>query len=160
MIPWQLRRHCGAGIAGQAFSVLPRAVRLEAKVKTVILIAALAVAPAPLVFAHHSFAAEYQQKLITLHATITKFVWMNPHTRLYFDVTGPDGTVAHWEAEGSAPGGLMSNGWNKGTLKPGDRVTIEAWPAKDRENDCKVRSVILANGRRLVMGANGNQPGG
>jgi len=125
-------------------------------VKFAILATVLALASAPFALAHHSFAAEYEAKLITLHVTITKFVWMNPHTHLYFDVRNPDGSIAHWEAEGSAPGGLLSNGWNRDSIKPGDHVTIEAWPAKDRPNDCKVRAVILADGRRLIMGANGS----
>lgn len=124
--------------------------------KLAILLAALALTPAPQMFAHHSFAAEYEARLITLHATVTRFVWMNPHTRLYFDVTDANGAVSHWEAEGSAPGGLLSNGWSKESLKPGDRVTIEAWPAKDRPHVCKARTVILAGGKRLIMGAVGN----
>jgi hypothetical protein len=44
-------------------------------------------------------------KLITLNGTIARFVWMNPHTRIYLDVTDASGAVAKWECEGSAPGG-------------------------------------------------------
>jgi hypothetical protein len=115
-------------------------------------LAALMLAPAPLMLAHHSFAAEYGSKPITLRGTIVRFVWMNPHTRIYLDVTDANGAVTKWECEGSAPGGLLSNGWSRGSLKPGDRVTIEGFPARDRPNICKVRAVKLANGRRLIMG--------
>jgi hypothetical protein len=102
--------------------------------------------------AHHSFTAEYGAKPITLHATISRFVWMNPHTWLYFDVTSANGSEVRWECEGSSPSGLVTNGWNRGSLKPGDRVTIQAFPAKYRPNACKARAVTLANGRRLIMG--------
>jgi len=117
---------------------------------------ALTLAAAPAMLAHHSFAAEYRSNLITLHATIVRFVWMNPHTRLYFDVTDKSGAVTQWECEGSAPGGLLSDGWTRASLKPGDRVTIEAFPAKDRPNTCKTRVVTLANGTRLIMGSTGD----
>jgi hypothetical protein len=101
--------------------------------------------------AHHSFAAEYGSTLITVNGTITAFVWMNPHTRIYFDVADPRGGVAKWECEGSAPGGLLSHGWTRESLKPGDRVTIEGFPAKEHLNICKTRAVKFADGRRLMM---------
>jgi hypothetical protein len=116
-------------------------------------LAALMLVPAPPILAHHSFAAEYGSKPVTLTGTITQFVWMNPHTRIYLDVTNASGAVTRWECEGSAPGGLLRNGWSKGSLKPGDRVSIEGFPAKDRSNVCKARAVKLANGRRLLMGS-------
>jgi hypothetical protein len=124
-------------------------------VKLSISLAALMLAPAPLMLAHHSFAADYTSKPITLNGTITKFVWMNPHTRIYFDVPdtngAPNAAVTRWECEGSAPGGLLSHGWSRGALKPGDRVTIEGFPAKTRSNVCKARAVKLADGTRLIM---------
>jgi hypothetical protein len=120
-------------------------------VKLIVSLAALMLAPAPLILAHHSFAAEYGSRLITLSGTITKFVWMNPHTRIYLDVTDARGVLTKWECEGGAPGGLVSNGWSKESLKPGDHVTIEGFPARDRSNICKVSLVKLYDGRRLTM---------
>jgi hypothetical protein len=114
--------------------------------------ATLMLAPAPQTLAHHSFAAEYGSKPITLNGTIVKFVWMNPHTRIYLDVTDASGAVTRWECEGNAPGGLQSNGWSRESLKPGDHVTIEGYPAKDHPSICKARAVKLADGRRLIMG--------
>lgn len=110
-----------------------------------------ALATAPLLLGHHSFAADYSSKHITLTGRITRFDWMNPHTRLYLDVTDASGAVTKWECEGNAPGGLVSNGWTRESLKPGDNVTIEGFPAKGHPNICKVRAVKLANGLRLVM---------
>jgi hypothetical protein len=114
-------------------------------------LAALMLAFAPAMLAHHSFAAEYSSKPITLSGTITMFVWMNPHTRIYLDVKDASGLVAKWECEGNAPGGLLSRGWTKESLKPGDDVTIEGFPAKEHPNICKARAVNLAGGRRLTM---------
>ncbi len=118
-------------------------------------LAALMLAPAPVILAHHSFAAEYGSKLITLSGKITRFDWINPHTRIYLEVTGASGVVTKWECEGNAPGGLQSNGWSRESLKPGDQVTIEGFPAKDHPNVCKARAVKLTDGRRLIMGLAG-----
>ncbi len=40
------------------------------------------------VFAHHSFAAEFDVKQpVTLKGTVTKVEWTNPHVWIYLDVT-------------------------------------------------------------------------
>jgi hypothetical protein len=106
---------------------------------------------AVLMLVHHSFAADYGSKLITLNGTITRFVWTNPHTRIFLDATSAKGEAAKWECEGSAPGGLLSHGWSRDSLRPGDPVSIECFPAKDHSNVCKARAVKLADGRLLTM---------
>jgi hypothetical protein len=123
----------------------------EIEMKLLISLAALMFQFALLTPAHHSLAAEYSSNLITLNGTIIRFDWMNPHTRIYIDVSNAGGAAAKWECEGGAPGGLLSNGWSKGSLKPGDRVTIEGFPARDHLNICKARVVMLAGGGRLIM---------
>jgi hypothetical protein len=114
----------------------------------------LLISLAALMLLHHSFAAEYGSTPITLNGTITRFVWINPHTRIYLDVpaTNANGAAAKWECEGNAPGGLLSHGWSRDSLRPGDRVTIECFPAKDHSNICKARAVNRADGSRLIMG--------
>lgn len=110
--------------------------------------------------AHHSAAAEYRAEVKTWRGTITRFSWMNPHTWVYFDMTDASGKVTHMECEGSSPNGLIRNGWIKDTLRPGEKVIIEGYPAKDRDFGCKVRDVILPDGRRMSMaGAEEGVPG-
>jgi hypothetical protein len=121
--------------------------------KLSIWLAALMLASAPVMLAHHSFAADYASASISLHGTIVRFDWTNPHTRIYLNVVDANGMLTKWECEGSAPGGLVSNGWIRTSLKPGDLVTIEGFPAKNHSNVCKARTVKLADGRRLIMGS-------
>lgn len=116
------------------------------------ILAALLLASAGPILAHHSAAAEYEGKIILLQGTVSRVDWTNPHVWISLDVTEPNSGVTRWDCEGSSPNGLIGNGWRKDSLKPGDRVTIECSRAKDRPNLCKIRAVILASGRRLLMG--------
>ena len=44
--------------------------------------------------AHHSFDTEYDgTKKVKLTGVVTNVSWMNPHMRVYIDVTGADGKV-------------------------------------------------------------------
>jgi hypothetical protein len=106
------------------------------------------------VFAHHSFAAEYDRaKPITLTGTVTKVEWMNPHARFYVDVKDDSGKVANWELELGSPNGLMRQGWTRNSLKEGDVVTVEGSLAKDGSNLANARTVKLADGRKVFAGA-------
>ena len=56
--------------------------------------------------AHHSFAAEYDNKKpVDLTGTVTKVEWMNPHARFYLDVKDDGGKVTNWEFELGSPNG-------------------------------------------------------
>ena len=104
--------------------------------------------------AHHSFAAEYDDKKpVTLQGTITKVEWMNPHIWIYLDGKDSSGKAAKWQCEGGAPNSLTRNGWNKNSLKVGDSVTIEGFLAKDGSNSCNSRSVVLPDGRSVFAGS-------
>src|SRR5258708_450578 len=73
------------------------------------------------VLAHHSFAAEYDNKQpVTLTGTVTKVEWMNPHARFYINAKDESGKAADWELELGSPNGLMRQGWTRNSLKEGD----------------------------------------
>jgi hypothetical protein len=118
-------------------------------------IAGMFAASVPLL-AHHSAAAEYVSEMSTWQAVITRFSWMNPHTWVYFDAKNANGVMTKFECEGSAPSGLIGNGWTRHTLNPGDRVTIEGYRAKDRPEGCKIRAVTLQDGKKMIMGWTGS----
>ena len=69
---------------------------------TIVLAAGIGlIAGATPVFAHHSFAAEYDaKKPIKLKGIITKVDWMNPHAYFYVDVKdGNTGKLVNWAFE-------------------------------------------------------------
>ncbi len=104
--------------------------------------------------AHHSFAAEYDRtKPITLAGAVTKVEWQNPHIYFYVDVRGEDGRLDNWAVEGGAPSTLYRAGWRKDSLQVGNQVTVEGWLAKSGAKLANMRTVVLADGRRVLGGS-------
>jgi Family of unknown function (DUF6152) len=125
------------------------------RVKFAIIIAAMGMTVASLpLLAHHSFAAEFDDKTpVTLTGSITKLEWMNPHARFYIDVKDDKGGVAHWEFELAALNTLIRKGWTRNSLKPGDVVTVEGFRAKDGSNLANAVGVTLSGGKKVFAGS-------
>ncbi len=116
-------------------------------VRIVLLLAMSAVVP---VVAHHSFAAEFDDKQpVMLDGTVVKFDFMNPHSWIYIDVKGADGSVARWAVETGSTNALFRRGWRKESLRAGDHVTIDAFRAKDGSNTANASTVKLPDGRQV-----------
>src|SRR5216117_1204678 len=94
---------------------------MKGRVLAIVVGAIALVASAMPVFAHHSFAAEFDAaKPVTLTGVVTKVEWMNPHTYFYVDVKDPQtGKVVNWACEMGSPNGLTRQGWTRNTLHVG-----------------------------------------
>ena len=107
------------------------------------------------VFAHHSFAAEFDaSKPMKLTGLVTKVEWQNPHTFFYIDVTDTaTRKVTNWAIELGSPNGLMRQGWTRNTLKIGDIVSVEGSLARTGEPLGNARIVILTSTGQRLFGA-------
>jgi hypothetical protein len=105
------------------------------------------------VFAHHSFAAEYESKdPVTLTGVITKVEWTNPHIYFYVDVKDASGAMVNWAVEGYPPNTLKRTGFTRDDLKVGDTVTVTAYRAKDSANRVAGREVTFPDGGKKFAG--------
>lgn len=113
------------------------------------ILAGLCLAALP-ALAHHSFAAEYDQKQpVSFSGVVAKLDWMNPHVYFYVDVTDQDGKVTRWACEAGNPNALARRGWKKSSLQAGDQVKVEGFRAKDGTLTMNARAIVLADGKRV-----------
>jgi hypothetical protein len=128
-------------------------IAMRAKLAILIACAGMLASALP-VFAHHSFAAEYDStKPVELKGVVTKVEWTNPHARFYVDVKDANGKITNWNLELASPNVLSRNGWTRHSLKEGDLVTVQGSKAKDGDNLANARTVVLADGRKVFAGS-------
>ena len=48
------------------------------------------------IFAHHGSASYSDKQVVLKKATVTKFVWANPHSVVMVDVKDECGKTSHW----------------------------------------------------------------
>ena len=114
--------------------------------------AALLLAVAPL-WAHHAFEAEFDQKKpVHLVGKVTMMEWINPHSWIHIDVTGPDGKVTNWMVECGSPNIMLRRGFTKNSLDVGTELTVDGYQAKNGSNRANGSSVLFRDGRRLFVG--------
>ena len=93
-------------------------------------------------FAHHGTAGVYYfTHRITTKATVTEYIWANPHVQIYFKLKNDKGDEQTWGVETASPGNMLASGWTKNTFKPGDQISVSFVPAKNEAHgDLELRS--------------------
>jgi hypothetical protein len=84
-------------------------------------------------YAHHSLTAEFDtRKTLVLTGVVSRVEWVNPHIYVDLDVTDAAGQVATWHLECVPVAMARKAGVSMKTLMGnGDRVTVDAFPARD-----------------------------
>ncbi|WP_174291504.1 DUF6152 family protein [Sphingomonas bacterium] len=100
--------------------------------------------------AHHSFAMFDRTKEVELkNAVVARWEWTNPH--IWLDVVVPAGKspAGKYSIEGGSTGLLRRQGWEKSSLKPGDKITVYFAPLKSGEPGGSLLAVMLPGGKML-----------
>jgi hypothetical protein len=92
----------------------------------------------------------FADRLITVRGTVEEFTFRNPHGVLMLTAKGDDGADQHWKIETNSPNILRRRGWDESSIKAGDVVSVEGYPARDGSNFMRVYRVTYADGRELV----------
>jgi hypothetical protein len=113
---------------------------------------------APGAYAHHGYAAYDLAKTVTVTGFVTELSLANPHSSVTFDVKGEKGDVNRWAVEFGTLRNLLSQGWTRDTLKPGDGITLSLHPAKNGAHvGVLVGKITYADGRPLPVKSTPNE---
>jgi hypothetical protein len=100
-------------------------------------------------WAHHSHANYNTDEYTTVSGTITEVVWANPHVWIYMDVANAQGARQSWAMEGGSVTSLMRGGWQRNSIKPGDKISVRCHRLRDGSEGCLLGFVTNINGTAM-----------
>ena len=99
-------------------------------------------------FAHHGAASIYDMgKETTIKATVTEYVWTNPHVELGVSTSG--GTTTDLLLELGSPPNIRNRGWTSRSVKTGDVITVTFHPGLRGAKIGVVIKMVTADGKEL-----------
>lgn len=120
-----------------------------------VLAMALLMASVPLAAHHGNVAYDTSKAVVIKGATVTKFVWANPHCFIMFDAKDDKGNVLHWAGEAGSPSSLGPIGWSSTSLQPGDTIIVYIYQSKTGNPVGRLNKIVLADGTELKDSALG-----
>jgi hypothetical protein len=109
-------------------------------------------------YSHHSFSAEFDVgKPVNLAGTLKSVEWTNPHAWLHIEVADTKGKVQLWAVELLGVNAVARSGMSAKTVKPGDKLTVIGYGARNNTNTANASSVIRTDTGKTLWTS---KPGG
>jgi hypothetical protein len=97
--------------------------------------------------AHHSFAAEFSYELFgTREGEVVEVHFVNPHARIFFTIENDNGEEEIWDAQTFPPRNLLRAGWDRDSIKVGDRIKIQGNLGLGNSHRLWIITMTLENG--------------
>jgi hypothetical protein len=95
--------------------------------------------------AHHSFSAEFDVgKPVNITGAVTELEWTNPHAWIHLSVSDEQGNTQEWSVELLGINALIRSGISPKTVKPGDKLTVTGFGARNGSNTANASTVSRA----------------
>jgi hypothetical protein len=111
-----------------------------------LLLAALFSAP---LMAHHAEALFDHTQTQSVMGTVTEFLWANPHTNIFLEVTDASGHSSVAVFEGGSAIAMRRAGWTRESMSVGDKLAISYYPRRDLKSGGQLLTATMADGRVL-----------
>jgi hypothetical protein len=97
--------------------------------------------------AHHAEALFDHSQTQSVTGTVTEYLWANPHTNIFLEVTDAAGRSSVAMFEGGSAIAMRRAGWTRQTMSVGDKLTVSYYPRHDRKSGGQLIGATLADGR-------------
>ena len=114
-----------------------------------VLVLGLAILLTDRVFAHHSFAGEFDNSsVVTLNGVVSSVEIVNPHSWIYLDVE-TDGAIERWALEGPGPSVIQRRGLATDFIKAGNELGVCGYQARGDVSATKLDPGTAKPARKL-----------
>ena len=101
--------------------------------------------------AHHSITGLFdERRSVEIAGVLTSFRFVEPHGLISVEIKNSHGYNEVWRAETNGPMFLEARGWTKDSLRVGEAVRIEGFPARGGARRLRMRKVIRSDGTVLL----------
>ena len=101
--------------------------------------------------AHHSLSEWDPNVIVELQGEVVEVVWRNPHVRFTMKVENAEGEEELWGIAGSSLAHLDRRKVPRDAVEVGDIIRLSGSPSNRRRNNVIAHTMLLADGRELLI---------